>query len=195
MEETRILKKVIERFSGDSRIAEVLVTKSEFDEASKRIRTTIKFLEYNAEAEPLAPKYFDFYGNIIQFQSLVIRFEDALIAGGDKLKGKSAYLFLKAFVLDGKNTQEFEITPVNSIPEGYKIEGMRNEFEVRLWERFWKYALSPDARAAQGIKNAQIEAPGSLFVPGTIYTLRIEHDGGIRIDAKPIPEILRGEQV
>ncbi len=45
------------------------------------------------------------------------------------------------------------------------------------------------------IKNAQIEAPGSMFLPGTIYTLKIEHDGGIRIDAEPVPEILKGEAV
>jgi hypothetical protein len=43
------------------------------------------------------------------------------------------------------------------------------------------------------VKNAQIEAPGSIFVPGTIYTIKIEYDGGLRIDAKPIPEILKGE--
>jgi hypothetical protein len=34
-----------------------------------------------------------------------------------------------------------------------------------------------------GIKNAQIEAPGTKFVPGLIYTIKIEHDGGLRIDA------------
>ena len=31
------------------------------------------------------------------------------------------------------------------------------------------------AHRQAGIKNAQIEAPGSLFLPGTIYTLKIEH--------------------
>ena len=66
-------------------------------------------------------------------------------------------------------------------------------FEKELWGSFWSYALDPEQRQRAGIKNAQIEAPGSMFVPGTIYTLHIEHDGGIRIDAQPIPEILKGE--
>jgi hypothetical protein len=50
-------------------------------------------------------------------------------------------------------------------------------------------------RNQAGIKNAQIEAPGSLFIPGTIYKIYIEHDGGLRIDAAPIPAILKGEKL
>lgn len=195
IEETRILHKVIGRLSSDSRIAEVLVTKSEWDEAAKKIKTTIKFLEYDTQGNPTAPKYFTFQGNIIQFQALVIRFQDRFIKAGDKLRGKSAYLFMRAFVLDGEKTQEFEITRAQDVPAGYKIEGERSEYEAGLWQEFWRYALDPRAQSRAGIKNAQIEAPGSLFVPGTIYTLRIEHDGGLRIDTAPIPEILKGENL
>ncbi len=194
-EEARVLKQVIERLSADSRIAEILVTKSEFDETTKKIHTTIKFLEYDARGKPLQPKYFTFQGNLIQFQSLVIRFQDDLVRGGDRLRGKSAYLFMKAFVLEGEKTQVFDITEAHAIPSGYKIPGQNPSFEANLWEMFWSYALDPKARERAGIKNAQIEAPGSLFIPGTIYTLRIEHDGGIRIDAEPVPSILKGERL
>jgi len=191
----RILHKVIERLSADSRIAEVLVSKSVYNENTKKIETTIKFLEYDSQNKPLEPRYFTFQGNIIQFQCLVIRFQDKLVQAGDKLRGKSAYLFLKVFALDGPKTQEFELTSLHEIPKGYKIEGKTNKYETKLWEDFWTYALDPKARDREGIKNAQIEAPGSIFLPGTIYTIRIEHDGGIRIDTRPIPEILKGEQL
>jgi hypothetical protein len=195
LEEHRILKQVIERLSADSRIAEVLVTQSRYDEKSGTIETTIKFLEYDAAGKPLEPRYFTFQGNIIQFQALVIRFQDGLVKAGDQIRGKSAYLFLKAFVLDRKNTQLFNLTEINEVPQGYKLPGSPSEFEGKLWEEFWQYALDPKARERAGVKNAQIEAPGSMFLPGTIYTLRIEHDGGIRIDTEPIPEILKGETV
>lgn len=195
VEEGRILRKVVERLSADSRIAEILVTKSELDESTGKVATTIKFLEYGADGSPLPPKYFTFKGNIIQFQSLVIRFEDRFIKAGDKLRGKSAYIFMKAFVLDGTNTQEFEITKTGSIPPGYRALDARTKFEEDLWSNFWDYALKPGVRAEEGIKNAQIEAPGSLFLPGTIYTIKIENDGGMRIDTRPVPEILKGEKV
>lgn len=191
----QVLKQVIARLSADTRIAEVVVTKSELDEVSGKILTTIKFLEYNSEGQPLTPKYFSFRGNIIQFQSLVIRFNDNLVKKGDKLKGKSAYLFMKAFVLDPNDLQVFDITPIHSVPEGYQAGPEVAGFERRLWEKFWNYALNPETREQVGVKNAQIEAPGSLFLPGSIYTLKIEHDGGLRIDARPVPEILKGEKI
>ena len=115
------------------------------------------------------------------------------IRAGDRLKGKSAYLFTKVFILDGNNTQIFDIAKTEGIPAGYKVPGETSAFEAELWRHFWDYALDPKARDRAGVKNAQIEAPGSMFVPGTIYTLHIEHDGGLRIDAEPIPEILKGE--
>lgn len=193
----KLLRQIIERLSADTRVADVLVTKSEYDETTKKIKTTIKFLEYDAKGKALEPKYFTFQGNIIQFQSLVIRFQDKFIQAGDRLRGKSAYLFMKAFVLDGAETQQFDITRTGEVPVGYRIEGDKeqDEFQAKLWQDFWTYALDPAKRERAGIKNAQIEAPGSMFLPGTIYTIRVEHDGGIRIDANPVPEILKGEKV
>jgi len=194
-QEARVLRQMVERLSAASRAAEVLVTKSEFDETTKKIRTTIKFLEFDAEGRPLPARYFTFEGNVIQFQALVIRFADEFVRYGDRLRGKSAYLFMKAFVLDKNKPQIFDLTEAHEIPAGYKIPGTESEFEAGLWEEFWDYALDPAARHRAGIKNAQIEAPGSLFRPGTIYTLRIEHDGGLRIDTEPVPEILKGEKL
>ena len=184
-------RRIIHNLKAESRIAEVLVTDSSVDEYTRKYTTTIKFLEYDVKGRSLKAKYFTFKGNLIQFQTLVVRFDDKYIEEGHRMKGKSIYLFMKAFVLDGKNTQEFSITEPERIPEGYKVGDPPTRFEKEVWAKFWKYALDPEARARVGIKNAQIEAPGSVFVPGTIYTLMIEHDGGIRIDTRPIPEILK----
>lgn len=191
----RVLRQVVSRLSADSRIAEVLVTGVNYNESTGRTDTTIKFLEYDVEGKPLEPRFFTFSGNIIQFQSLVIRFDDPLVRRGDTLKGKSAYLFWKVFMLDGGDTREYVITPVESIPDGYRVGGDPGPYEKELWERFWGYALDPGERDRVGIKNAQIEAPGTLFVPGVLYTLKIEHDGGIRIDAERLPDILQGEAI
>lgn len=193
--EIQILKRVVDRLSADSRVAEVLVTGVNFDEELGKVMTTIKFLEYDAQGEPMAPRYFTFSGNIIQFQALVVRFDDLHVRRGDALKGKSAFLFWKVFMLDGKDTQEYAINRVNEIPDGYKLAGVYDPYEEKLWEMFWGFALNPQRAAEQGIKNAQIEAPGTMFVPGNIYVIRIEHDGGLRIDVSPLSPILRGERI
>jgi hypothetical protein len=193
--QSKILKQMISRLEADSRVAEVLVTDVQYNPLIQKHLTTIKFLEYDSLGRPLAPRHFTFSGNIIQFQSLVVRFDDNFIKKADALRGKSAYLFWKVFMLDGANTQEFEITRFHEIPKGYKIDGLQDSFEEGLWREFWDYALHSDRALKKGIKNAQVEAPGMKFVPGILYTLKIEHDGGIRIDTKEIPEILKGERV
>lgn len=186
------LKTIINRLQADSRVAEVLVTDVS-QESTGKINTTIKFLEYSSVGQPLIPLYCTFSGNIIQFQALVIRFDDFFIRKGHRLRGKSAYLFLNAFVLDGLKTKVVRINEVGQIPEGYKIKG--NSFEKKLWGRFWRYAFSERSAKNAGIKNVQIEAPGTKFIPGYLYTIRIEHDGGLRIDTKKLPAILNGEKI
>ncbi|MFH0826263.1 MAG: hypothetical protein V1923_00035 [Candidatus Omnitrophota bacterium] len=194
-QENQVLRKVVERLSADSRVAQVLVTKVQSDPETKKISTTIKFLEHDSQMNPLPARYFTFSGNIIQFQSLVIRFDDYFIKQAHPLKGKSAYLFMKAFCLTGAGAEVFEINKVNEVPSGYQVKEAGNIFEELLWQKFWSFALEPKEARRRGIKNAQIEAPGSKFIPGMLYTLKIEHDGGLRIDAEPLPKILEGETI
>lgn len=192
--ENRMLRAVIERLSADTRIADIVVTSVQTDAATNTTRTTIKFLEYDTKLKPLPAKYFTFSGNIIQFQSLVIRFDDSFVKAGHSLKGKSAYIFLKAFVLDGPKTESFDINNKHDVPTGYEVEGVSKEFQRRLWRQFWDYALDPATAGRMGIKNAQLEAPGTKFVPGKLYSVKIEHDGGMRIDVQNLPLILKGER-
>ncbi len=193
--ENRLLKKIIERLTADSRVAELIVTDVKRDSKTKKIYTTIKFLEYDTKLNPIDPKYFTFSGNVIQFQSMVIRFDDFYVKKGHPLKGKSAYLFMKAFMLTDKGAETFEITKTNEIPSGYEAADVKNAFEEKLWKKFWEYALNPEKAGKVGIKNAQIEAPGTKFIPGMIYTIKIEHDGGLRIDSKPVNPILKNEKI
>ena len=98
-------------------------------------------------------------------------------------------------MLDGARTQEYEITKVNEVPRGYKLENQESLIEKDFWARFWEYALDPQKAKLGGIKSAQIEAPGTMFVPGNLYTIKIEHDGGLRIDSVPLSKILLGEKI
>ncbi len=194
-QENKVLREIINRLEADTRIADALVTEVVYDPILTEHKTTIKFLEYDTKGNPMKPKYFTFFGNVIQFQSLVVRFEDFHIRNGDALKDKSAYLFWKVFFLNGSKTQEYNITRLKEIPEGYKVDGNENSYEVEFWRRFWEYAFDSKIAKANGIKNAQIEAPGAKFIPGMIYTIKIEHDGGMRIDVSKIPDILKGEKI
>jgi hypothetical protein len=190
-----VYQQMIARLQAESRVAQVLVTAVNYDEKTGRNMTTIKFVEDDSTGQPLAPKYFTFSGNLIQFQSLVVRFQDKFVVAGDRFRGRSVYLFWKVFMLDGANTQEFPITQVDEIPSGYKIPSKTSGFENRFWKNFWRFAFDEDMAQHAGVKSVQIEAPGIIFIPGYVYTIHIEHDGGLRIDAKPVEAILRGEKI
>ncbi|MFH1355151.1 MAG: hypothetical protein ABIH19_03275 [Candidatus Omnitrophota bacterium] len=187
--EKQMLLTVIERLSADSRVAEVVVSKVENG------LTTIKFLEYDTDLEPLEPQFYTFSGNIIQFQAMVIRFDDYYVQKAHPLKGKSAYIFMKVFRLTDKGAEVYEINQINDVPSGYEADEKKRIFERMLWRKFWDYALDSHQAEKAGVKNAQIEAPGTKFVPGLLYTLKIEHDGGLRIDNQRIPSILKGEKI
>ncbi len=194
-DQKRVLEEMARRLSATSRIAQVIVSDVQFNPVTQKHLTTIKFMEYDSRHHPMKPKYFTFSGNLIQFQSLVVRFDDVYVKKADALRGKSAYLFWKVFVLDGKNTQEYTISQVDEIPQGYKVDSAHSRFEQAIWKEFWAIALDPQKAGQRGIQNAQIEAPGTKFIPGLLYTIKIEHDGGMRIDTSAIPEILKGETV
>ncbi|MFA6349551.1 MAG: hypothetical protein WCY12_01305 [Candidatus Omnitrophota bacterium] len=190
--ENKVLRLVIERLSADSRIAEAVVTDQRRDPGTKKIYTTIKFQEYDTNLRPLEPQYFVFSGNVIQFQSMVIRFDDYYVKKGDPLRGKSAYLFTRVFMLTDKGAEVYDINKINDVPSGYEVGAAGGSaFEKKLWYKFWKYALNPKEAKRIGIKNAQIEAPGTMFIPGMQYILKIENDGGLRIDALPMPKPAR----
>ena len=195
MNREHVYRQMLERLAAESRAAQVLVTAVAYDEELHRNLTTIKFVEADAAGQAMPPKYFTFSGNLIQFQSLVVRFEDKFVAEGDRFKGRSVYLFWKAFVLDGPRTQEFDITKVDDIPGGYKVPGEKSGVENRFWKEFWLFAFDRRKAEKAGIKSVQIEAPGVIFIPGYLYTIHIEHDGGLRIDAKALDPILRGEKI
>ena len=193
--EEKLLSEIISRLEADSRVAEVLVTGVNYNEEFKKNFTTVKFLEYNTRGKPLEAKYFTFPGNIIQFQALVVRFDDRFVAAGDRLRGRSVYLFWKAFCLDGANTKEFPITYVEEVPGGYQVSHKTNAFESSFWRQFWRYAFDKQQASRSGVKNVQIEAPGAMFIPGYLYTVKIEHDGGLRIDTIALPDIVKGENI
>jgi hypothetical protein len=194
LRQEKVYREMLQRLEAESRAAQVLVTAVNYDEATGRNTTTIKFVEEDTQGQPLPAKYFTFSGNLIQFQSLVVRFEDKLVAGGNYFKGKSVYLFWKVFMLDGPNTQEFPIARVDEIPGGYKIPG-KSWFENKFWKDFWRFAFDEHKARQAGIKSVQIEAPGAVFIPGYLYTIHIEHDGGLRLAAKALDPILRGEKI
>lgn len=193
--EKEILNQIIDRLTTDRRVAEVYVEQLTKGESGERDKLRLKILEYDVDGKPLAPVHCTFSLNdVIHFEALVIRLSDEIVKGGE---GKSIHLFRRAFALEeGGNTYEScELTRPEEVPGGYRLptgDKRVSELERRYWQGFWRYALDVDARTAAEVRNAQIEAPATRFVPEKIYHIQIEARGGLTIEAGPIPEVLKG---
>lgn len=196
--EVEVLKKIVSRLTAEQRVAEVWVEEHQPGTADSPGKIRLKVLEYDSQGKALGPVYCTFSLNdVIHFEALVIRLNDELIMEG---QGKSIYLFRRAFALDDKGDryESCEINRPMEIPGGYSLgssERRVTEIERERWKMFWTYALDEERRKDAGVKNAQIEAPATRFVPDKIYRLILEHDGGLYIQARSVPEILKGEHI
>jgi hypothetical protein len=196
--EVEVLKEMVARLTAERRVADVWVEDYRRDEDGNPTQVRLKILEYRGKDKPLDPVFCTFSVNdVIHFEALVIRLNDELIKEG---KGKSIYLFRRAFALDdkGKTYESCEINKPMEVPGGYSLKSddpQVNEIEGKYWKSFWVYALDEQSRKKAGVKNAQIEAPATRFVPDKIYRMILENDGGLRIQASPVPEILKGEHL
>jgi hypothetical protein len=195
-QETEILRKIVSRLTAEEKVAEVWVEEYLTAQGGDLEKIRLKILEYDSLGKPLKPIFCDFSVNdIIHFEALVVRLNDELVMDGE---GKSIYLFRRAYALNDKGNT-YEACTINKpmeVPQGYKIPGSdsrASQIERKTWALFWKYALDEKSREAAGVKNAQIESPATRFIPDKIYRLILEHDGGLRIQASDVPQILKGE--
>ncbi len=196
--EREVLRQIVSRLTAEERVAEVWVEEHRPGPDGQVERLRLKILEYGADGKALPPVFCEFTANdIVHFEALVIRLDDQIVMDG---RGKSAHLFRRAFALDerGHTFQSCDINRPLDVPGGYRLENAdarAREIEERYWKKFWALALDEKQREAAGVKNAQIEAPATRFVPGRIYRLVLEHDGGLTIQPGAVPEILQGQKV
>jgi hypothetical protein len=189
--EVKVLKQMISRLTAEERVAHVLVDEYQRDEAGGMKKMVLRVVEIGPDGKELPPVFCSFTKNdVVHFEAMVIRLNDELIMEG---KGKSVFFFRRAFALDddGNTYEKCDINKPMEVANGYSLGSDDPEIrrlERLYWKSFWKFALDEERRKSANVKNAQIEAPATRFVPDLEYELRIEHDGGLVIGSKPVPE-------
>jgi len=192
--EIQRLNEVVSRLNGESRVAQAMVTKQEFNPLNNEIETTIKFLEITSEGENLKPRFFTFKSDTIYFDALVIKFDLDYVERGEALRGKSIALFRRIFSENQAPENGFlmdEDSDGGAVPNIYRINKNPSELEEKLWKGFWGYAADPKEAAKLGVRVIQGEAVYTRFQPDNLYTLTLDHDGGLNIMTEPFPQILK----
>ncbi len=181
------LRQAIERLTGEDRVAEVHVVDQAPADAFGGTAsaggdwTVLEFVELDRQGHPLPSRRFVVPDRVVFFDALVVKFDHRHVAAADALRGKSLALFRRVYGQNQPPAEGQPIDPAGDVPNVFRVQPHPNEFERRLWTQFWRYVRDPAAAAEEGVRVVQGEA---VYVPmrkGDVWTLSLEHNGGLNI--------------
>ena len=190
-DQKRQLEEVVTRLEHEKRVADILVSRQEKNDAGV-LETTLLFVEYDKAGRQLPGKSFTIEGNTAHLDAMVIKFDHGYVAESDALKGHSIALFTRIYGENQKPSEAALIDPPGKIPDLYRGADPRvSQFELDLWRDFWKLYDDEDLRKAKGVRALGGHGVWGPFQPDRLYTITIESDGGLNMTSEPLKGIYR----
>lgn len=174
---------------GEKRVAEVVVLDKTSDEAGVA-QVRIKFLEYAADGRALEPRTITLSGDEVYFDALVILFQPEDVM---EERAASIHLFRRVFTDKTQPDKGFALSRIDSpeIPEAYRQPDLPMETQIKVWEEIRQLVTDENYRQRRNVRTVFGQAVYKKLEKGRIYTLSIQNNGGLLIEDKPIPEILK----
>ncbi|MEM7307116.1 MAG: hypothetical protein AAF682_10625 [Planctomycetota bacterium] len=183
-EQIRELDAAMRLLKVDHRLARIEVLSQEPDEEGV-VQTRLKFTELDSEGLAFGPgRELTVAGRRVYLESLVVKFDDNFVEGGDFLRGTSVCFFRRAFGEDQKPTDGEPLDVAGRRPRIYTGDMSPDPFYDDLWTRFWDYANDPDEAQARGVRAIHGEAPFMEVVAGKTYQIELRASGGLTIRAE-----------
>lgn len=172
----------------DNRVGYIeVIDQSPNPENPDEVQTTIRFIELDQDGEPMGePVEATVKGKKIYIDSLVIKFDDQYVEGGDFLRGSSVVLFRRIFGEHQAPSAGVEIDKAGVHPGAYGAHGDAegDVYYAELWQKFWDYANDPEAAAERGVRAIHGEAPYIEARPGKRYRVELRASGGLSIHSE-----------
>jgi len=188
-DEKRQLEQVVQRITTEKRVADILVSHQERD-AKGELQTTLLFVEYDKKDQPLPARSFTISGDTAHIDAMVIKFDRDFVAAGDPLRGHSIALFTKLYGEHQNPSDALPIVPPGKIPDIYRgAEPQVSEFELSLWNDFWKLYDDENYRKAKGVRvegGAAGQSVWGPFKPDRLYTVTLEAAGGLSMTSSQL---------
>ena len=189
-EEKKVLQQVVQRLSDEKRVADVLVTDQKLVDGVPH--TTLLFVEYDRNGQPLPAKSFEVVGKQAHVDALVIKFDRHFVGEGDALRGHSVALFQRLYGDHENPADAKRIDEPGKIPDVYRGADPRvSTFEMELWQNFWRLADDAQYRQEKGVRVANGQGVWGPFAPDKLYTITLESGGGLNIQSEPLRGIYR----
>jgi hypothetical protein len=188
--ENEQLRQVVDRLTDERRVAEMLMTDQKLVNGIPQI--TLLFVEYARNHTTLSPKRFVIQGNQVHLDAMVIKFEHDFVKENDPLRGHSLALFTRIYGNHQSPDQGTTIDTPGQIPGYYQGTDPRvGNFELSLWNDFWKLAKDPAYSHEKGVRISEGEGLWWPCDPDQLYTITIESDGGLNVTSEPVKGIYR----
>jgi hypothetical protein len=188
-DEKRQLEQIVQRITTEKRVADILVSHQGRD-ANGQLQTTLLFVEYDKKDQPLPARSFTIAGDTAHIDAMVIKFDRDFVAQADPLRGHSIALFTKLYGEHQNPGDALPIDPPGKIPDVYRgAEPQVSEFEMSLWNDFWKLYDDESYRKAKGVRiegGAGGQSVWGLFKPDRLYTITLESAGGLSMTSAPL---------
>ncbi|MFH0945046.1 MAG: hypothetical protein V2A76_07595 [Planctomycetota bacterium] len=187
-------KQIIDRLTRSSRVAQARLLER-WTEDDGRVMSRILFVEVDNEGLELSRKKLTVEGKVVYFDALVLKFDPELVGKADELRGKSILLFRRIFGEHQKPSEGVELGEggEKGIPDFFLSKDSPTPQQVALWKDFWKLANDCKAAAAAGVRGAHGEAPYTEVEENMIYTLRLDHAGGLNIVPSKVQPVMLGD--
>jgi len=182
------LKQIVQRISDERRVADVLVTDQKIIDGVPH--TTLLFVETTRDGRTLPPKSFTVRGQMIHVSAEVIRFDEKFVKDGDPLRGRSIALFTSIYGDQEKPADAKPIDEHGKIPDVYRGADPRlGEFELGLWQDFWKLFQDEDYRKQKGVTATFGQDVWGPFEPDKVYTITLQANGALSLTSAPLKPI------
>ncbi len=184
--EVQALEASLRLLKVDHRLARVeVLEQTTVDGDPSRIQTRLEFTELDEEGRPFGPAQEAVIdGRLLYIETLVIKFGDEFVEGGDALRGTSVCLFRRLFGEDQAPTGGTRLDIEGTHPPIYGGDNPPDPFYRDLWDRFWDYANDPELAKERGVRAIHGEAPFIELREGRTYRVELRSSGGLTIRAE-----------
>ncbi len=187
--ERAALQTMINRLTGTTRRAYLVVDGQVRNAAHQVVRTTLLWQEYtvgpHGQRIPLPIRKITIPGYIPHVDGIVVHFPAKFVEEGNLLRGKSLAFFRRIYGDTEAPVDGASLLGRGGVPMVLESRvGHPNPLERTLWQHIWQLLKSPSLASQYGVSFVQGEGPYRPVYPGHLYEILLANDGGLEFREK-----------
>ncbi len=183
------LRNIIDRLTGRTRRAELLVDGQIISGTGKVLQTTLLWREFTIGADgkpvPLPMKKIVIPGRTPFVDGFVLKFQDKYVESGNLLRGKSLAFFRCIYANRQAPADGTSLYGPDGVPLVLSNkDGHPNALERHLWTHLSTLMQHPRECPNFGLQLVQQQAVSLPVRPGKLYEIYLQNDGGLEFVQK-----------